>query len=143
MGAILKNDPYREIMIAGYQGETIQAFIDKLVDAQVELLIDIRTIPSSRKPGFSKAPLERALACKGIGYHHLPQLGMPRNLLQQRHTLKDNTLILDAYDQLLPERERYIDQLLKAVWESRSCLMCFEADESQCLSGLHGAASAS
>jgi uncharacterized protein (DUF488 family) len=50
-----------EFMIARYEGDTIDAFIEQLVEAQVKLLIDIRTIPFSRKHGFSKTALGRAI----------------------------------------------------------------------------------
>lgn len=121
-----------QVLTSGYQGESLENFVSKLVAARIDVLVDVRTFASSRKPGFSKRALEQALQSRGIDYMHMPQLGMPRHLLRQRHELSDNTPILDAYDDLLPEWGEHLDSLMTYMHGKRSCLMCFEADEQQC-----------
>src|SRR3712207_4594344 len=61
----------------GYEGATIDAFLDTLEEAGVKTLVDVRAVPLSRKPGFSKRALAAALAERGIGYRHLQRLGTP------------------------------------------------------------------
>lgn len=120
------------LMTTGYQGETIDHFVTKLVAAGVDLLVDVRTLPLSRKPGFSKSTLQARLAEMGIDYVHMPGLGMPRPLLRMRRSLTDNTPILDQYEQLLDTRLFLVMELLELVRGKRACLMCFESDEAQC-----------
>lgn len=120
------------LMTTGYQGETIDMFIAKLVAAGVDLLVDVRALPLSRKPGFSKSRLRARLDEAGIDYCHIPELGMPRPLRNMRSSLADNTPILDQYEQLLDSKLVLIEELLKTIHGKQACLMCFESDESQC-----------
>ena len=65
------------IFTIGYEGATVGEFVDALQKAGVERVIDIRALPLSRRPGFSKTPLRGALAEAGIEYVHLKALGTP------------------------------------------------------------------
>ena len=66
------------ICTIGYEGGTVAAFIRALKDAGVELVLDIRAAPVSRKKGFSKNQLAAHLTEAGIGYRHLRGLGTPK-----------------------------------------------------------------
>jgi uncharacterized protein (DUF488 family) len=66
------------ICTIGYEGGTVAAFIRALKDAGVELVLDIRAAPVSRKKGFSKNQLAAHLSEAGIGYRHLRGLGTPK-----------------------------------------------------------------
>ncbi len=66
------------LLTIGYEGSTIGAVLDTLAGAQVGLLIDVRALAASRKPGFSKRQLAAALDERGIGYVHLRPLGTPK-----------------------------------------------------------------
>ena len=61
----------------GYQGATPDGFRRALENARVELLVDIRAVASSRRPGFSKTKLAASVDEAGIGYLHLRALGTP------------------------------------------------------------------
>ena len=65
---------------AGYQGHNIETFLDLLMSHGVEQLIDVRQLPFSRKPDFSKKRLTAHLAGVGIAYTHLAALGTPKPL---------------------------------------------------------------
>ncbi|MBA2771969.1 MAG: DUF488 domain-containing protein, partial [Sphingomonas sp.] len=56
------------IFTIGYEGVTIGEFVVALQRAGVERLIDVRALPLSRRPGFSKTPLRAALNQVGIDY---------------------------------------------------------------------------
>lgn len=71
-------DPAPMIVSIGYQGRTVGELVEVLRRGGVEVLVDVRLNPVSRKPGFSKKPLSRALAEAGIGYRHERALGNPR-----------------------------------------------------------------
>ncbi len=62
----------------GYEGCTIDAVVQALQNAGTQLLIDVRAVPSSRKPGFSKRQLAASLDEAGIAYVHLQGLGTPK-----------------------------------------------------------------
>ena len=61
----------------GYEATTMAEFLATLTKAGVERVIDVRALPLSRRPGFSKSPLRAALAEAGIDYVHLRALGTP------------------------------------------------------------------
>src|SRR5688572_24038191 len=65
------------IFTIGYEAATMRDFIAALESASVERIIDVRALPLSRRPGFSKTPLRGALAEAGIDYVHLRALGTP------------------------------------------------------------------
>ena len=127
-----RSGPLAAIYTTGYEGESIDEFVEKLLNVQVDILVDVRKLPLSRKKGFSKTPLRTALSTKGIDYHHYPELGMPDHLRKLRHDLDDNGPILDAYDSLLPQHETTVAALAELATQKTVCLMCFEADATQC-----------
>src|SRR3954462_4985872 len=65
------------IFTIGYEGATMPDFISALQQAGVHRVIDVRALPLSRRPGFSKTPLRGALHEVGIEYVHLKALGTP------------------------------------------------------------------
>src|SRR3569833_4579530 len=65
------------IFTIGYEGATMDEFIGALQRAGVKRIIDVRALPLSRRPGFSKTPLKGALDEAGIEYLHLKALGTP------------------------------------------------------------------
>ena len=62
----------------GYEHTTPGVFLGELARAKVGLVIDVRAVAASRRPGFSKRQLAAALAERGIGYLHLRALGTPK-----------------------------------------------------------------
>src|SRR5205823_11368863 len=65
------------IFTIGYEGTTVLEFIAALKGAGVERVIDVRALPLSRRPGFSKSALRAALEQAGVEYVHLKALGTP------------------------------------------------------------------
>src|SRR5689334_11583223 len=65
------------IFTIGYEGTTVPEFVSALREAGVERVVDVRALPLSRRPGFSKTPLRLALEEVGIDYVHLKALGTP------------------------------------------------------------------
>src|SRR5260370_28642612 len=63
----------------GYERETQAAVIQRLRDAGVEVLIDVRAVAAARRAGFSKTLLAASLNEAGIGYVRLRQLGTPKH----------------------------------------------------------------
>jgi len=67
-----------ELYTIGYEGKAVQGFVEDLVRNGIEVLVDVRELPVSRKPGFSKSKLREQVASSGIDYLHLRSLGSPR-----------------------------------------------------------------
>ena len=109
-------------------------FLDALRDARVELLVDVRAVTSSRRPGFSKNRLAATLDETGIGYLHLRGLGTPAEgraaARSGRHA--EMRRIFGEYMKE-PQARGDLETLLGIVRSGRRvCLLCFEADAAHC-----------
>src|ERR1700737_480784 len=63
----------------GYEQTPSKAVLDELEQAGVKLLVDVRAVAASRRPGFSKNQLKAGLDQRGISYLHLRGLGTPKD----------------------------------------------------------------
>ena len=70
-------DPTK-IFTIGYEATTMADFLAALKAAGVERVIDVRALPLSRRPGFSKSSLAASLREVEIDYVHLKALGTPK-----------------------------------------------------------------
>src|SRR3974390_2050483 len=68
----------KKLFTIGYEQTPSKAVLDELEGAGVKLLVDVRAVTSSRRPGFSKNQLAAGLDERGIAYIHLKGLGTPR-----------------------------------------------------------------
>jgi uncharacterized protein (DUF488 family) len=128
----------RTVFTVGYQGSSQTRFVEGLGEAGVSLLVDVRDRTASRKPGFSKAALEQALAAAGIVYEHWRELGTPkpiRDLLRQKG---DWESYRRAYLERLDEREELLGTLARRIQGESACLMCYERDALACHRSLIG-----
>jgi uncharacterized protein (DUF488 family) len=116
----------------GYQGQTIDSFVAGLRDAGIELVIDVRKVPRSRKPGFSKNVLASNLAAVSIGYVHIDALGTPGELRNEVRRTKDYDVFFDAYRAHLRTEEDVLVETLPLLTERRCCLLCFEQHPNEC-----------
>ena len=66
-----------EIYTAGYEGKTIDEFLNLLMQSGIRRLINVRYNPISRRYGFHKSTLKRLCSSLEIDYQHLPGLGIP------------------------------------------------------------------
>ena len=121
------------IFTIGYEGATVGEFLAALQSAGVERVIDVRGVPNSRRPGFSKTPLRNALAEAGIEYVHLRALGTPADGRAAARAGKKAELERIYAGQLeLPEAMAETAQMLDLAAEKPSALLCYERDPAQC-----------
>ena len=117
----------------GYEGVTQGEFLDALQAAGVERVIDIRAVPNSRRPGFSKTPLRNALAEAGVDYVHLRALGTPANGRAAAGPGRQADLERIYAGQLeLPEAIAETAQMLGLAAEKPSALLCYEREPAEC-----------
>ncbi|HVU29099.1 MAG TPA: DUF488 domain-containing protein [Sphingomicrobium sp.] len=121
------------IFTIGYEGATVAEFLHALRQAGVERVIDVRALPLSRRPGFSKTPLRLALEECGIEYVHLKALGTPPNGRAAARSGRHDELERIYSGQLeLPEAIAQSAQMLELAREKPSALLCMERDPSHC-----------
>ena len=122
-----------KIFTIGYEGVTMAEFLAALTGAGVRRVIDVRALPLSRRPGFSKSSLAASLAEAGIDYVHLKALGTPKR--GRDAAKKGDVATLEAVydDQLaLPKAQAAAAIMLGLAAERPSALLCYERDPSHC-----------
>jgi uncharacterized protein (DUF488 family) len=121
------------IFTIGYESTTVAEFLAALRKAGIELVIDVRAVPNSRRPGFSKNLLRNALAEVGIDYVHLRALGTPADGRAAARAGRTEDLKRIYSGQLeLPEAIAEGAQMLKLAKERPSALLCYERDPAGC-----------
>lgn len=118
----------------GYEHTTPGAFLDELVRPQIGLVVDVRAVAASRRPGFSKRQLAAALDDRGIAYLHLRALGTPKDgrLAARSGDLAALFRIYEAH-LATPAAQEELDALTELVRAGRRlCLMCYERDPRHC-----------
>lgn len=118
----------------GYEGITVEEYINRLIENDVRLLVDVRKNPLSRKYGFSKTKLSELLHNVDIGYEHLPRLGI---VSDKRKTLKSHqdykNLFLNYEKTVIPEEKESIAQLYGFYLDfGRMAITCFEECHTMC-----------
>lgn len=118
----------------GYEGTTVRQFLDALMEAQTALLVDVRAVASSRRPGFAKTALAANLAGAGIDYLHLRRLGTPAEgraaARAGRHEEMRKIFLTHLTTQGAHEELAALTDLVRSG--RRLALMCFEADPAHC-----------
>jgi uncharacterized protein (DUF488 family) len=118
----------------GYEQTPAKAVLDELESAGVKLLVDVRAIASSRRPGFSKNQLAAGLDERGISYLHLRGLGTPKTGREAARSGKFDLLhkIYSAHLKTTQAREG-MDELSALVKKSGPvCILCYERDHQHC-----------
>jgi uncharacterized protein (DUF488 family) len=118
----------------GYEGTTVQSFLAALQAADVTLLVDVRAVASSRRPGFSKTRLADNVRGVGIDYLHLRALGTPADgRAAARAGRHDEMRAIFAQQLATDDAQGELQALADLVRTgSRVCLLCFEADPAHC-----------
>jgi uncharacterized protein (DUF488 family) len=118
----------------GYEGASVADFLDALRRAKVELLVDVRAVAMSRRPGFAKTALAANLGEAGIDYLHLRQLGTPADGRAAARSGDHATMHRIFLEQLAtPGAQEQLETLSDLVKSNRRvCILCFEADPAHC-----------
>lgn len=121
------------IFTIGYEGTTQEAFIATLREAGVSVVADVRAVPLSRRPGFSKNVLAAGLREAGIDYVGLKALGTPPAGREAARKGNHDTLAA-VYEGQLREPEAIVqaEQLIELAGEKPTALLCFERDSACC-----------
>ena len=122
-----------KIFTIGYEATTMGEFIAALQHAGVERVIDVRALPLSRRPGFSKNILAASLREAAIDYVHLKHLGTPkpgRDAAKRGDVATLRTVYVAQLE--LPEAQAQAAQMRALAAEKPSALLCFEREPGHC-----------
>jgi uncharacterized protein (DUF488 family) len=124
----------KRLFTIGYQETPPTAVLNELEHAGVKLLVDVRAVASSRRPGFSKNQLASGLKERGIGYLHLQGLGTPKEgRLAARSG--DTKALEKIYAKHLktPLAKQEMDELSMLIKKAGPvCILCYERDHREC-----------
>ena len=121
-------------MTIGYEGKTLEAYLNQLLRDSVTILCDVRRNPISRKYGFSKSTLAKACAGVGIRYEHLPALGIASDDRRNLETQADYDALFADYERTsLPQQGTSLEIIQGWLDQGeRVALTCYEAQPCQC-----------
>ena len=124
----------KRLFTIGYEQTPAKAVLDELEHAGVKLLVDVRAVASSRRPGFSKNQLAAGLDERGISYLHLRGLGTPKEgRLAARSGKFDALHKIYAKHLKTPQAREELDELAALVKKSGPvCILCYERDHQHC-----------
>mgnify|MGYP001578118796 CR=1 FL=1 len=143
---MLSADKYRKVVEArpqsnktilftiGYEGVSLEEYINKLIVNDVKVLCDVRKNSYSMKFGFSKSQLQAACNGVDIEFVHIPQLGIDSDKRQELNTQADYDKLFSQYRaDVLTQTQDYQNKLLDLLTKhKRIALTCFEANICQC-----------
>lgn len=117
----------------GYEGKSLESFMNILIQNDVHLLCDVRRNPLSRKFGFSKNKLEHISKTIGIKYVHIPELGIDSEKRTSLDTIEDYNDLFREYTLTLPKLKTKLEEVyLLLCSNNRIALMCFEKEPHMC-----------
>lgn len=118
----------------GYEGLSLEKYLQKLIRNNIKLLVDVRKNPLSMKFGFSKTLLNRYCNSLGVEYLHLPNVGIASNKRRQLTSQANYESLFDNYRKttLLETVDTQYRILHLLEKHKRIALTCFEAEPCQC-----------
>jgi uncharacterized protein (DUF488 family) len=124
----------KKLLTIGYEQTSVKSVLDELEQAGVKLLVDVRAVAASRRPGFSKNQLAAGLDERGISYLHLRGLGTPKAGRDAARGGKFDALHkIYAAHLKTPQAKEELDELSSLVKKSGPvCILCYERDHLHC-----------
>ncbi len=124
----------KALFTIGYEGLSLEEYINKLLAADVKVLCDVRKNSFSMKYGFSKSQLQ--MACDGVGirFIHIPEVGIVSDKRKELNTQRDYDALFEDYRKtVLPQTLTQQEEILNLIkTHDRVAITCFEADICQC-----------
>jgi hypothetical protein len=124
----------RGLCTIGYEGQSLEGYLNLLIWDSVTLLCDVRRNPLSRKYGFSKSTLSKSCEGVGIRYEHLPELGIASEDRRELKTQADYDALFEAYRRdHLPKQNNALNKIKNWIDKGeRVALTCYERVPERC-----------
>lgn len=118
----------------GYEGVSLEEYINKLIANDVRVLCDVRKNPLSMKFGFSKGQLQKACVGVGIEYVHIPEVGIESDKRRELNSQADYDSLFVYYRASVLKNEVLKQNEILTLLETkgRIALTCFEANVCHC-----------
>lgn len=123
------------LVTLGYEGRSLEGYLNALLQNSVTLLCDVRRNPLSRKYGFAKSTLSKACENVGIRYEHVPELGIASAERKELKTQADYDALFAEYERKsLPLQGEALQKISSWIQREghRVALTCYEAEPCQC-----------
>lgn len=123
----------KTLFTIGYEGLSIEEYINKLIQNNIKVLVDVRKNPLSRKFGFSKSALKAFVEKFNIEYVHIPELGIETDKRTSLETLDDYNRLFEEYEIILDKKQNELSKIQNLInTKQRIALTCFEKDVRMC-----------
>ena len=122
----------RLLYTIGYEGKSIDEFIQLIINNNIKTLIDVRELAISRRPGFAKTKLKSALENKDVAYYHIPSLGSPKDV---RHKLREDHDYATFFQSYRYHACLMLDDVMRVTEiaeKENTCLLCYEHNPLEC-----------
>ena len=117
----------------GYEGMQVDGFLNLLLRSGIRQIIDVRRNAISRVFGFYGSTLASLAKRVGIGYRHMPQVGVPSAWRSRLDDEKDIDMLFTRYrDEVLASAEDSVKNIASWMSSRPSTLMCMEVDPTRC-----------
>lgn len=128
------NNQESTLYTIGYEGISLESYLNKLIKNNIKLLIDVRCNALSMKFGFSKKQLSSFCNLVNISYIHIPEVGIKSDQRQELNNQSDYDSLFKKYTiETLSKTHEQQEQILNLLHKNkRVALTCFEANVCQC-----------
>ncbi len=116
----------------GYERRSPQELLAQLDDHGIEVLVDVRELPLSRKRGFSKRQLWARVSASNLRYEHVRELGSPRGVRKRFRQDGNHEAFVSAFRKHLADNRQAVTLLAELVSEATCCLLCYERHHLDC-----------
>jgi uncharacterized protein (DUF488 family) len=134
IGQIISDNKETTLFDIGYEGKSLEGYLNLLIKNNIKILIDVRKNPISMKYGFSKSVLPKKTVDLGIKYMHIPALGIESDKRKSLNSFDDyQNLFADYESTTLKQNIKSVKEVYTILMQNkRIALTCFEADKNYC-----------
>ncbi len=120
------------VFTIGYEGLDIESFMSLLTEHGIDTIVDVRELPLSRKPGFSKKSLASVLNLSGLEYVHMVNLGCPKPVRDRYREDGNWERYTEGFLAHLKTQDKAVAELSALVASANCALLCYEANSNFC-----------
>jgi uncharacterized protein (DUF488 family) len=122
-----------KLYLTGYEGETLEGFLDRVEELKIKAVVDVREIPLSHKNSFSKENLKKSLDKRGVRYYHFQELGSPQKIRKELHSSGDYLTFFKKYRKYISKKKSPLSKLVEIIIEEKAlALLCYEKEYELC-----------
>lgn len=123
----------RGLYTIGYEGLSIDSFVQHLIGNNISCLVDVRKRAFSMRREFCKTNLQNALQEAGITYIRMAEVVIPSKNRKELLPLgKKDELFAWYKENILPHCSSYASHIADLVSKENISLICYEKDPNDC-----------